>query len=93
MPSPAQLTAASEGLFVLEDWHNMGTHYDRTLMNWWHRFEDAWPRFREQYGDRFFRMFRYYMLSCAGAFRARQMQLFQTVHSPNGVPGGYEPVR
>ncbi len=93
VPSPAQLTAASEGLFVLEDWHNMGTHYDRTLMNWWHRFEDAWPRFREQYGDRFFRMFRYYMLSCAGAFRARQMQLFQTVHSPNGVPGGYEPVR
>jgi len=53
----------------------------------------AWPRFRERHGDRFFRMFRYSMLSCAGAFRARQMQLFQVVLSPDGVPGGYEAVR
>ncbi len=93
VPSPAQLTAAAEGLFVLEDLHGMGAHYDRTLMGWWGRFERAWPRFRERHGDRFFRMFRYYMLSCAGAFRARQMQLFQVVLSPGGVPGGYEAVR
>ena len=93
VPSPAQLTSASEGTFVLEDWHNMGAHYDRTLMNWWRRFERAWPRFRDRHGDRFFRMFRYYMLSCAGAFRARQMHLFQAVFSPTGVPGGYESVR
>ena len=78
---------------MLEDWHNMGPHYDRTLMNWWRRFERAWPAFRERHGDRFFRMFRYYMLSCAGAFRARQMHLFQVVFSPTGVPGGYEGVR
>ena len=93
VPSPAQLTAAAEGQFVLEDWHNMGPHYDRTLMSWWRRFERAWPAFRERHGDRFFRMFRYYMLSCAGAFRARQMHLFQVVLSPTGVPGGYEAVR
>lgn len=93
VPSPAQLTAAAEGLFVLEDLHGMGAHYDRTLMGWWGRFERAWPRFRGRHGDRFFRMFRYYMLSCAGAFRARQMQLFQAVLSPEGVPGGDEAVR
>jgi cyclopropane-fatty-acyl-phospholipid synthase len=93
VPSPAQLTSAAEGSFVLEDWHSMGPHYDRTLMNWWQRFERAWPGFRERYGDRFYRMFRYYMLSCAGAFRARQMQLFQAVWSPEGVPGGYAAVR
>ncbi|MBU3683702.1 MAG: cyclopropane fatty acyl phospholipid synthase [Phycisphaerales bacterium] len=93
VPSPAQLTSASEGTFVLEDWHNMGAHYDHTLMNWWRRFERAWPRFRDRHGERFFRMFRYYMLSCAGAFRARQMHLFQAVFSPAGVPGGYESVR
>ena len=93
VPSPAQLTSAAEGSFVLEDWHSMGPHYDRTLMNWWQRFERAWPGFREQYGDRFFRMFRYYMLSCAGAFRARQMQLFQAVWSPEGLAGGYAAVR
>lgn len=93
VPSPAQLTSAAEGSFALEDWHSMGPHYDRTLMNWWQRFERAWPEFRERYGDRFFRMFRYYMLSCAGAFRARQMQLFQAVWSPEGLAGGYAAVR
>ena len=93
IPSPAQVTAAAEGHFALEDLQNIGAHYDLTLVNWWARFERAWPRFRGRYGDRFFRMFRYYMLSCAGAFRARQMQLFQAVWSPQGVPGGYEAVR
>jgi cyclopropane-fatty-acyl-phospholipid synthase len=89
IPSPAQLSAGFDGLFVLEDWHSMGAHYDHTLMAWWRRFDGAWPRFRDQYGERFYRMFRYYMLSCAGAFRARQMQLHQTVLSPAGVRGGY----
>ena len=93
VPSPAQLSSGFDGLFVLEDWHAMGSHYDRTLMAWWRRFEDAWPAFRAQYGDRFRRMFRYYMLTCAGAFRARQMQLCQAVLSPDGVPGGYAGVR
>lgn len=93
VPSPAQLTAAIEGRFVLEDCHNLGPDYDRTLTGWWRRFEGAWPAFREQYGDRFFRMFRYYMLTCAGAFRARQMHLHQLVLSPHGVRGGYPSVR
>jgi cyclopropane-fatty-acyl-phospholipid synthase len=25
---------AKEGLFVLEDWHNFGPDYDRTLLAW-----------------------------------------------------------
>jgi cyclopropane-fatty-acyl-phospholipid synthase len=93
VPSPAQITAAAEGKFVLEDLHNMGPNYEHTLVNWWRRLERAWPGFREEYGDRFFRMFRYYMLTCAGAFRARQMHLHQLVFSPEGVPGGYEGAR
>jgi cyclopropane-fatty-acyl-phospholipid synthase len=89
VPSPTQLTAAAEGSFVLEDWQNMGANYDPTLMHWWRRFERAWPAFRAQYGDRFFRTFRYYMQTCAGAFRARQMHLHQLVFSTHGMPGGY----
>jgi len=45
------------------------------------------------YDDRFHRMWRYYLLACAGAFRARSIQLWQIVLSPNGVEGGYETVR
>ena len=59
LPSPAQIAAASEGLFVIEDWHNFGADYDRTLLAWHDNFERAWPRLAERYGPRFRRMWRY----------------------------------
>ncbi len=93
LPSPAQATRAAEGLAVLEDVHNFGASYDRTLLAWEANVRQAWPRFRERYGERFLRMWRYYLLSCAGAFRARDIQLYQFVFARGGVPGGYEPVR
>lgn len=93
IPSIAQLTRAMEGLFVVEDWHNFGADYDPTLMAWNDRFEAAWPELRPAYGERFRRMWRYYLLQSAGAFRARYMQLWQMVVSPRGVPGGYQAVR
>ena len=93
LPSPSQVTRAAEGLFVLEDVHNFGADYDRTLMAWEANFSRSWERFRKAYGDRFGRMWRFYLLSCAGAFRARTIELFQFVLSKGGVPGGYTAVR
>jgi len=93
LPSPAQIAAASEGLFVIEDWHNFGADYDRTLLAWHDNFERAWPRLAERYGPRFRRMWRYYLLTSAGGFRARHNQLWQIVLSPRGVPAGYRSVR
>lgn len=89
LPSLGQIADASEDYFVLEDVHNFGADYDRTLMAWHHNFEQAWPLFAERYGERFHRMWRYYLLACAGTFRARTSQLWQCVLSPKGVPGGY----
>ena len=93
LPSLRQLTGASEALFTLEDFHKIGADYDPTLMGWHRNFEHHWPEFREAYGERFYRMWRYYLLSCAGSFRARRLHLWQLVFSPYGVEGGYEPVR
>ncbi len=95
IPSEAQLTQAKERLFVLEDWHNFGPDYDRTLMAWENNFVSAWPdlKKREDLGDRFYRMWRYYLLCCAGTFRSRQLQLWQIVLSKNGVPDGYHSIR
>ena len=93
LPSAKQICEASEGIFVMEDWHNFSTHYDKTLMAWYKNFENAWDELKEKYGDRFYRMWRYYLLSCAGAFRARVNQLWQIVFSPEGVPGGYDSIR
>ncbi|MFO7953640.1 MAG: class I SAM-dependent methyltransferase, partial [Thioalkalivibrio sp.] len=94
IPSEAQLTRAKEGLFVLEDWHNFGPDYDRTLMAWDANFVAAWPELKQSEGldERFCRMWRYYLLSCAGAFRARHLNLWQLVLSHGDLPR-YEPVR
>lgn len=94
IPSEAQLTAAKEGLFVLEDWHNFGPDYDRTLMAWEANFLEAWPQLKEQEGldERFYRMWRYYLNCSAGAFRARGLNLWQLVLSHGDLPR-YVPVR
>jgi cyclopropane-fatty-acyl-phospholipid synthase len=93
LPSALQITSAIEGLFILEDWQNFGPDYDRTLMAWWRRFEDAWPNLAGRYGERFHRMWRYYLLSCAGAFRARVNQLWEIVLAKKGTVGCYRPQR
>ncbi|MCC3734146.1 cyclopropane fatty acyl phospholipid synthase [Rouxiella badensis] len=88
LPSVKHIAQTTEGLFVMEDWHNIGADYDRTLMAWFERFVHEWPSFAESYSTRFYRMFSYYLNACAGAFRARDIQLWQVVLSPNGVEGG-----
>lgn len=93
LPSMKQITTAAEGLFVIEDWHNFGADYDQTLMAWFKNFDRAWPKLESKYGQRFYRMWKYYLLSCAGSFRARKNQLWQIVLSKNGVAGGYKSVR
>jgi cyclopropane-fatty-acyl-phospholipid synthase len=84
IPSLAQLATAAEGLFVIEDVHNIGPHYDPTLMAWHDNFEAAWPTLKKYYDERFYRLWRFYLLSSAGSFRARFTQLFQVVLSRPG---------
>lgn len=89
LPSVGQVGDATEDLFIVEDVHNFGADYDKTLMAWYANFQAAWPQFESELGERFYRMWEYYLLSCAGAFRARDIQLWQWVMSKNGVAGVY----
>jgi cyclopropane-fatty-acyl-phospholipid synthase len=68
----------------------MATGTARNSTAWEHNLEKAWPRFAAQLGERFRRMWRYYLLSCAGAFRARDIPLWQWVLSKHGIAGGYQ---
>jgi len=86
LPSPKQITKATEGLFILEDWHSFGPDYDKTLMAWFDNFKAHWEELRPQYGDKFFRLWKFYLLSCAGTFRARENQLWQILLSKHGFP-------
>lgn len=89
LPTAPAITGAVAGRFVIEDWHNFGADYDPTLMAWHRNFSEAWPILRPAYGERFRRLWQFYLLTCAGFFRARQGQLWQLVLSPRGIPGGY----
>lgn len=93
LPSARQVTEALERRFLIEDWHNFGPDYDRTLIAWWANFDAAWPRLRNRYDSRFQRMWKYYLLSCAGFFRARQGQLWQLVLSKRQRSAIYRSVR
>lgn len=92
IPSMAQLTTAWEGLWVAEDLHNFGPDYDKTVIAWWHNFQQAWPGLRATYGDRFYRMWKYYLMASAGSFRSRRLQLWQIVLSKGDI-SFYTPVR
>lgn len=84
----------SLGLFRLEDWHNFGPDYDRTLMAWWENFEQAWPELEPEYGKgNFYRMWKYYVLSCAAYFRSREGQLWQIVYSKTDSHQEYRSLR
>ncbi len=93
IPTLKRLTASLEGLFVVEDLHNFSADYDKTLMSWFENFNRNWTKLESEYGERFYRMWKFYLLSCAGTFRARKLQLWQWVLSKNGIPGGYTCVR
>lgn len=89
-PSAKQISAASEDLFVIEDWHSFGQDYDKTLMAWHENFQNNLSKLKDSYDERFQRMWRYYLLMCAGSFRARRNQLWQLVLTKNGIRGGYD---
>lgn len=93
LPSIRMLSRAIEGNYVIEDLHNFGSNYDLTLMAWEKNFVKSWPLIHKNYDKRFYRMWRYYLLSCAAAFRARDIQLWQFVLSPRGVLSGYQGIR
>ena len=93
IPSAPQLTTAMEDLWVMEDWHNFGPDYDRTLMAWWKNFDSRYCTLdKQKYDKRFCRMWKLYLLMSAGAFRARRLQLWQVVLS-KGNAEGYVAVR
>ncbi len=90
LPSAQQISNAAEGMLIMEDWQNFGADYDKTLMSWFSNFKKNWNKLEEDFDARFFRMWKFYLLACAGNFRARNAQLWQIVFSPTGVPQGYK---
>ncbi len=95
LPTMKRIMAAADGIFTTQDTHEFGEYYDKTLMAWWQNFNAAWPELKKnpKYDERFYRMWKYYLLSCAGAFRAKRIQLWQIVFTKEKTGMTYAPVR
>lgn len=93
LPSLGEIASAVEGLFVVEDVHNFGSYYDNTLMAWNANFQSHRAEIEERHGERCCRMWEYYLLQNAAAFRCRHIGVGQLVLSPHGLRGGYETMR
>ncbi|XOF34159.1 MAG: class I SAM-dependent methyltransferase [Candidatus Electrothrix sp. YB6] len=93
LPSAAHITRAMEEIFLIEDWHNFGRHYDSTLMAWAERFDRNWDSLKHRYNERFYRMWKYYLLCCAGMFRSGRGQLWQIVFSKRSGKQNYRSIR
>ncbi len=93
LPSPKDLTSATSGLFIMEDWHNFGLDYAKTLESWRCNFINSWGSIGHNYGDKFYRMWVYYLSFCAGMFKARRLQVYQIVYCNDGLKRGYRAVR
>ena len=93
LPSIALIGKSIEGIFAMEDWHNFGQDYDQTLMAWYANFQRHWEELRPTYGDRFGRMWTYYLLAAAATFRVKDNHLWQIVLSKHDQARSYEPIR
>lgn len=93
LPSAEQLTQVLDRRLIIEDWHNFGQDYYLTLMAWWENFDAAWPSLAQHYDERFYRMWKYYLLCCAGFFKSRQGQLWQLVLTKRSREETYRSVR
>ncbi len=84
LPSLQQIGKSSEMIFNIEHLENIGPHYERTLLEWHKNFEQSWDRIsssNNKYDEKFYRLWKYYLLSCAGAFKAKHIHVWQIVFS------------
>ncbi|OXA52049.1 Cyclopropane-fatty-acyl-phospholipid synthase [Folsomia candida] len=91
IPYTRDITKFTEGLYLIEDFHNFGHDYSKALIAWKKKSTGIGGKLRKSMG---IDSIGFYLQSSAGAFMARQLQVWQIVLSKScGVPGGYRSVR
>jgi cyclopropane-fatty-acyl-phospholipid synthase len=81
LPSISQIGDAVEDLFVVDELQDWREFYDKTLMVWFDNFHANWNKLKSHYSEKFYRMWKYYLLSSAGAFRSKAIQDWEIVLS------------
>ena len=92
LPSSELISQHSAHLFSIEDWHNFGLDYVKTLHAWRDNSNAAWSELNS-YDDEFQRMWNYYLMCAAAAFRLYRNHLWQVVFSKGQQTEPYQAVR
>ena len=74
--------------FSVLDVEDLRRHYARTLEHWRDRFERAVPEVSARFGERFSRLWRYYLAGAHAGFAAGYLQLFQVTFARRGWDEG-----
>jgi cyclopropane-fatty-acyl-phospholipid synthase len=74
--------------FSVLDIEDLRRHYTLTLEHWRDRFERAAPTVTACFGERFTRLWRYYLAGAHAGFAAGYLQLFQVLFARRGWDGG-----
>lgn len=93
LPMAQEIPNACAGHFVIEDWHNLGGDYVKTLSAWYKNFIRYWNSLGKTHDERFYRMWTYYLSAFMGGFEARRLEVWQVVLSKNYQNRDYVPVR
>lgn len=80
LPTLPELMTPARSAFVLESLDNLGDSYEKTLLAWEKHFVEQWSTLSHRYDEQFFRMWRFYLLSCAALFRIRMTHVYQIVY-------------
>ncbi len=92
LPSAELISKASGPFLKLEDWHNFGADYIKTLRAWSTNIEAAWDEL-PNYDQEFRRMWHYYLMCCTGSFMAYNNHLWQIVFTKGERTEPYQAVR
>ena len=96
IPSARHITDAVENVFAIEDWHNFGRDYEKTLLEWRNNFVKNWDIIKQtnnRYDGRFFRMWTYFLSGSMASFRVRNNHLWQIVLSKIDNENSYSSIR
>jgi cyclopropane-fatty-acyl-phospholipid synthase len=85
LPTLAQLSESmAEAGLIMTDMENLRLHYARTLDAWAQRFEARADEVRDRFGERFVRMWRFYLYGCSAGFKWGDLRVFQITFT-NGL--------
>lgn len=84
---------AIDGMFVMEDWHNMSSDMSETYNAWRENLTEHWPMIRIKHDETLYKMWIYLTSISIAAYKTKKLQLAQVVLTKATFPHQYKAER